>query len=589
MERRLAAILAADVVGYSRLMDEDEQTVLRNLRSCDQEVIETSVARHRGRIVKRMGDGFLVEFASAVDAVECAVAWQKAMREKDYGLAFRIGINIGDIVVEEDDIYGDGVNLAARLEGLAAPGGIVVARNVVNQVKNKVSYGFEDLGEKSLKNIREAVRVYALLLSPAGSTSASLQAGDRLPSESWQQEKPKIAVLPFVNLSGDVEQEYFSDGITEDIITELSRFRSLVVIARNSSFAYKGRTADIKEIAQKLGAHYLLQGSFRRSGDRVRVSAQLVEAAEGNQVWAERYDRDLEDIFDLQDELTHAIVSILPGRVDEAAHQRARRKPTDDLNAYDQVLRGIKLFKYLTRESNAAAQREYQAAVERDPQFARAHALLATSHVWDVFMEWDRPDSLDRAYESCRRALALDDDEAWSQALLGFVLFLRRQDEDAEIHFRKALALNPNDTNVAAFWADVLVYLGRWQEALDWIERACAGDPFHFHPEWYDWWRALALYSARRYDEAIQAIKGLQDLDRWHHAYLAACYGHLGRLEEARATAELFVEIRTRELRERGLEAPANSLTLVQERASRYRKETDRAHFLEGLRLAGLT
>ena len=587
MERRLAAILAADVVGYSRLMDEDERSVLKNLKSCVREVIEPSVARHRGRIVKRMGDGFLVEFASAVDAVDSAVAWQRAMGEKNYGLAFRIGINIGDIVVEDDDIYGDGVNLAARLEGLAAPGGIVVARNVVNQVKNKVLYGFEDLGDRSLKNIRETIRVFAISMNPQGKSSSEPLKGGKRPSESWQREKPKIAVLPFVNLSGDSEQEYFSDGITEDIITELSRFRSLVVTARNSSFAHKGRSADIKEIAQKFGAQYLLQGSVRKAGDRVRVTAQLVGAAQGNRIWAERYDRKLEDIFDLQDELTHAIVSILPGRVDEAALQQARRKPTEDLNAYDHVLRGIKLFKYLTRESNAAARQEYQAAVDRDPDFARAHALLATSYVWDVFMEWNRPDSLDKAYESCRRALALDDDEAWSQALLGFILFLRRQDEDAEIHFRKALALNPNDTNVAAFWADVLVYLGRWQEALDWVERACAGDPFH--PEWYDWWRALALYSARRYDEAIQAIKGLQDLDRWHHAYLAACYGQLGRLEEARATAELFIEIRTRELQERGLKAPANSLALAQERAARYRVEADRDHLLEGLRLAGLS
>jgi adenylate cyclase len=587
MERRLAAILAADVVGYSRLMDEDERSVLKNLKSCVREVIEPSVARHGGRIVKRMGDGFLVEFASAVDAVDSAVAWQRAMGEKNYGLAFRIGINIGDIVVEDDDIYGDGVNLAARLEGLAAPGGIVVARNVVNQVKNKVLYGFEDLGDRSLKNIRETIRVFAISMNPQGKSSSEPLKGGKRPSESWQREKPKIAVLPFVNLSGDSEQEYFSDGITEDIITELSRFRSLVVTARNSSFAHKGRSADIKEIAQKFGAQYLLQGSVRKAGDRVRVTAQLVGAAQGNRIWAERYDRKLEDIFDLQDELTHAIVSILPGRVDEAALQQARRKPTEDLNAYDHVLRGIKLFKYLTRESNAAARQEYQAAVDRDPDFARAHALLATSYVWDVFMEWNRPDSLDKAYESCRRALALDDDEAWSQALLGFILFLRRQDEDAEIHFRKALALNPNDTNVAAFWADVLVYLGRWQEALDWVERACAGDPFH--PEWYDWWRALALYSARRYDEAIQAIKGLQDLDRWHHAYLAACYGQLGRLEEARATAELFIEIRTRELQERGLKAPANSLALAQERAARYRVEADRDHLLEGLRLAGLS
>jgi len=340
MERRLAAILAADVVGYSRLMGMDEAGTLRRLKALRRDLVQPKIAEHKGRVVKLMGDGLLAEFPSVVEAVQCAARIQEEIGGRDPGaseaerIRLRIGVNLGDVIVEGSDIYGDGVNVAARLEGLAEPGGVCISGHVFDAIDGKLALACEDIGARQVKNIAKPVHVYRLTLA-GGPTPAERAAG---PFQLL--DRPSIAVLPFTNLSGDREQEYFSDGITEDIITELSRFRALFLIARNSSFAFKSRSENVKNIARELGVEYIVEGSVRKSGSRVRITAQLIEADSGNHLWAERYDRNMEDIFAVQDEVTQAIVAALPGRVDAAAVEQGRRRPTESLTAYDFLLRG---------------------------------------------------------------------------------------------------------------------------------------------------------------------------------------------------------------------------------------------------------
>ena len=419
---------------------------------------------------------------------------------------------------------------------------------------------------------------------PAAKDPVEKEAPDEEPTLELP-DKPSIAVLPLENLSRDPEQEYFTDGITEDIITELSRFRTLFVIAYNSSFVFRDKDLDVTEVGRKLGVQYVVEGSVRKAGNKVRVTAQLIDAATGHHLWAERYDRELQDIFAVQDEITQAIVSTLPGRLDDAGWERAKRKRTANMTAYDYLLLGLERFKHMSREQNAEARSMFQKAVDLDPQYARAHALLAATHVWDVYRETSTDESLDKGYESLERALALDDD-SWSRAVFGLTLFMRREDEEAEIQFQRALALNSNDAEVAAYWANVLVYLGRLGEALEWIGMAKRLNPFP--PPWYHWYRALALYSAREYEQAASTFKEMRPLHRSGHAYLAACYAHMNRMDEARAEIAIFVEASQRQLRESGQNARPATIGLALERAGRYRNPSDREHFLDGLRKAGL-
>ena len=380
VQRRLAAILSADVAGYSRLMGADEAGTLERLKALRAEVVDPVIAAHDGRIVKLMGDGALVEFASVVGAVECAVEVQRGLSERTAGepedqrIVFRIGVNLGDVIIDGDDIYGDGVNVAARLQEIAEPGGVCISGSVFDQVKGKVEAGFEDLGDQRVKNIAEPVRAYRwsdAIAAPARAAPLALP------------DKPSIAVLPFVNMSGDPEQEYFSDGITEDIITELSRFPTLFVIARNSSFHFKGKAVKVSEIGRDLGVQYVVEGSVRKVGNRVRVTAQLVEAMSGNHLWAERYDRELEDIFEVQDEVAHTVAATVSGRLDDAGAERARRRPTEDLAAYDLFLRAYQHVHRWTRADLAAARPLLEKALDLDPNIARAHAYLGFVHVAD--------------------------------------------------------------------------------------------------------------------------------------------------------------------------------------------------------------
>ena len=517
-DRHLAAILAADVVGYSALVERDEAGTLARLAALRAEVIEPLLAEHRGRLVKLIGDGVLAEFASVVDAAACAVAIQA---RNDGGLALRIGLNLGDVVVAGEDLYGDGVNVAARLEGLAEPGGIVVSGTVRDQLHGQSGLGFVSLGEPPLKNIARPVRAYRLV-------DAMASVGPEPPRPGM---RPSIAVLPFDNLGGDPEQTYFSDGLSEDLITALSRFRDLIVLARHSSFALRGEALGAIELGRRLGVRYLLEGSVRRAGGRVRVTAQLIDAATGDHLWAERYDRALDDIFAVQDEVVATIAATLAVRIQVAGLERAKRQPTDDLAAYDCVLRGRERLAGFGPEANAAARVLFARAVALDPDYALAHAFLALA----IFNEdWGEDAAALRAacHEHANMAVRLDPTDSRCHRILAMILVHSDEFERAGHHADRAVALNPNDGDAAAYRAYVLCFLGRPEEALADIERALALSPFH--PNWYWNLQARALHDSGRHDEASAAFERMERRHFYHDARLAACHAAVGRSEEAR-------------------------------------------------------
>ncbi len=568
-ERRLATILAADVVGYSRLIGADETGTLAALKAWRKDVLAPLVAKNHGRIFKVMGDGVLVEFGSPVDAVRCAVALQQGMAAANAGapegrrIVLRIGVNLGDVVVEGGDRYGDGVNIAARLEGVAEPGGVVVSGTAYDHVRNKVKAGFEDLGTQSLKNIAEPVRAYRVVGAPIVSAEAPRPGPD----------KSSIAVLPFDNMSGDPEQQYFSDGITEDIITELSRFRSLLVIARNSSFAFRGERIEVAEIARRLGVQYVVEGSIRRVGNRIRITAQLIDATNGAHLWAERYDRELEDIFAVQDEVVRTVVATVAGRVEAAGAHLAKRKPPENLIAYDYVLRGLEQLNLEGEKHNVEALRLFEKAVEVDPQYAIGHAYLALA----IYVQWvtsRAKEELDRALASARLALALDENDSRCHRILGGIYEDLHDYDRAEFHSERSIALNPNDALAAIYRGGLLRSLGRSEEGVDWVRKAMNLNPYH--PNWY--WGALArmLHTAGRYSEALAAYSRIADRPSYFHAYVAACHAELGQMGEARAHAALALDARS----DFSVRAWGERLT--------FKNEADRQRFLDGLRKAGL-
>src|SRR5262245_52341238 len=455
-QRRLAAILAADVAGYSRLMAADESGTLGRLRRLRAEVFEPKIAQFHGRIVGSAGDSLLIEFASAVNAVQCAVEVQRELDGQNASLpesrrmAFRMGVNLGDVIAEDNTIHGDGVNIAARLEKLAEPGGVCIGRTIYDQVKGKLAYAYDDLGEQRVHNIAEPVRAYRV--RPAKASADSLPgspARDALPLP----DRPSIAVLPFQNMSGDVEQEYFADGIVEEIITALSRMRSLFVIARNSSFAYKDRSVDAKQVGRELGVRYLLEGSVRKSGNRVRITGQLIDTGTGAHLWAERFDGQLEDIFDLQDQVTATVVTVIAPKLVGAEIERAQRKRTESLDAYDYYLRGEASSRPWTREANAEALRLYCKAIELDPNFAAAYGRAAFCYVQRKARGWltNRDQEIAEGARLAKRAVRLGGDDAVALCWGGYALAYLVHDLDAGTTFiDRALALNPNDH---AAWA----------------------------------------------------------------------------------------------------------------------------------------
>ncbi len=570
IQRRLAAIMAVDVAGYSRLMGVDEAATLSALKAHRRELLDAEIAEHQGRIVKLTGDGMLVEFASAVSAVACAAEIQRGMRirntdvAEDRRIEFRIGINLGDVIVEESDLYGDGVNVAARLEALAEPGGICISGKVHDEVRGKVDMAFADLGEQQLKNIAVPIRTYR--------SSDAAEVGERL------QQAPNelsIGVLPFANMSDDKEQQFFSDGITEDIITELSRFRQIQVLARNTSFQYRGSNLDMVRVGRELGVHYLLEGSVRRIGTRIRITAQLIDAKSGHHLWAEKFDRDQNDIFAVQDEVVRTIVATLVGRLQAAGAEMAKRKPPASLAAYEYVLRADALPLY-DPAAGAEARMLYEKAIELDPLYARAYALLAINLNVQWEREIDAPDSLlEQAVVLAKKSVALDENDSVCQSALGLVYLNRRAHDLAEHHYRKAVELNPNRSALLASLGFLYSYLGRPEEGIGYLKQARLLDPF-FEPSWY--WPTLAVthFIAREYDQAIAAILHTQETSSWTEALLAACYAYKNSPLEARHHAAEALRL-----------APDFSIEKTMRREP-FKRDADRQHLVEGLSRAEL-
>jgi adenylate cyclase len=536
VQRRLAAILAADVVGYSRLMETDEAGTLAALKSRRNNVLDPLVAKYQGRIFKTTGDGLLIEFASVVEAVECALALQHGMAAASDGsptdrrIELRIGVNLGDVMVEGHDLYGDGVNLAARLQELAIPGGVCVSAKVRDEVARKLEIGFEDFGERPLKNITAPVRIY--MLRPASGVPAVTSQGLLLPAQ------PSVAVLPFDNLSGDLEQQYFSDGVAGDIISDLSKVSGLFVIARNSAFTYRGKAVKAQEVSRELGVRFVLEGSVRKAGNRVRIAVQLIDGTTGGHVWAERYDRDLNDIFAVQDEVTREIVSALAMKLTKGEQRRIERRGTDDLEAYDCYLRGRQLQWRRTKEANEEARPLLERAIELDSKFTRAHSMLACVHMMDHSNRWHEPpeESLQWAHESAQRAVALDGGDPEAHWVLGLAHLALRQHDQAIAEARKALSFDPNFAWAYSLLGQTLHYAGRSREAIEPLEIAMRLDPNDQDPFLHH--LAMAYFGLSRYEDAAALLKRRiirkpeTDISR---VLLAACYGHLGRAQEAQA------------------------------------------------------
>jgi adenylate cyclase len=592
IHRRLAAILAADVVGYSRLMGEDEAGTLIALKAHLDELIEPRITEHEGRIVKLMGDGVLAEFPSAVEAVLCAVEIQRAMADRTADvpegrrIRFRIGINLGDIIFEGDDIFGDGVNVAARLEGLAEPGGICVSSTVHLQVKNKMDVGFEDLGDQEVKNIDYPVHAFGVLLDGEPTAPRAKKPRKWLPAAqflglviaalvlvaggyiAWLKlqgtgmepasvermafplpDKPSIAVLPFANLSDDPDQEYFVDGMTEDLITDLSKVSGLFVIARNSVFAYKGKTKEVRQVAEELGVRYLLEGSVRRAGDQVRINAQLVDATTGGQLWADRYDRKLDDIFMLQDAIAGKVVEQLKLRLTENDMDRRGDAPqTENLEAYDLVLQARRHLTRFERKAADEARDLLVRAIELDPSYVEAHSLLGL-YYFDGWRLWgqNRDDNLARALELAKTAVELNPDDPAPHVLLAQVHQFRREFEAASAEADAAFALEPNDAITLANLGSMLRYAHRNEEAAEVVERAIRLDPFH--PPNYMEWLADAYLLLGRYDDCVEAVERGIALDPGFvalHVKEAQCYAALGNEVKAQEAAAQILEANPR-------------------------------------------
>jgi TolB-like protein len=543
MERKLTAILSADVQGYSRLMGEDEAATIRTLTTY-RTVMTTLITQHRGRVVDAPGDNLLAEFASAVDAVQGAVAIQNELQTKNAELAdtrrmhYRIGINVGDVVAEGERIYGDGVNIAARVESLAEGGGICISGTVYDHIGNKLSLDYEDLGEQTVKNISKPVRVYRVRLEPKSSAPLTSE----VPAVTFLlPDKPSIAVLPFTNLSTDPEQEYFSDGMTDDLITDLSKISGLFVIARNSVFTYKGKAVKIEEVGRKLGVRHVLEGSVRKAGNRVRINVQLIDAATGGHVWAERYDRELEDIFALQDEITQKIAFALKVMLTPEEQVRFRQAPTKNLEAYDAYLRGVEQVWRFTAEATARARQLFEQATQLDSQYAAAYAFLGLTYFVEWGFQWNPgPQLLERAFELAQKAVAVDDSLPLAHAILGHVhLWKNRQHEQAIAAAKRALALNPNDAESCARLGEILNLAGRPQDALGLIEKAMRLNPHY--PVLYLFFLGHTYYLMERYEEAITALQRAVTLyPSLPRHCLAASYSAVGREEEARAAVVGF-------------------------------------------------
>jgi adenylate cyclase len=555
VQRKLAAIFSADVKGYSRLMGNDEVATIRTLTSY-RELMATLIQQHAGRVVDSPGDNLLAEFASVIQAVECAVEIQQELKARNAELSaqrkmeFRVGINLGDVVVEGERIYGDGVNIAARIEGLAEGGGICISGTVHDQIENKLGLAYNYLGEKTVKNIQKPVRVYRVQME-GDTTVPDVSEGLELP------DKPSVAVLPFVNMSQDPEQEYFSDGITEDLITDLSKISGLFVIARNSVFTYKGKAVKVDQVSQELGVRYVLEGSVRKAGDRMRITAQMVDATTGYHLWAERYDREVQDIFALQDEVTRNIVAALEVKLGKEEEKRLVHKETDNLAAYDYYLRGLEYSNRFTQEGNSQAREMFEKSIDLDRDFAQAYAGLG----WTFFNDWTRgwsqnPESLDKAFELAQKAISLNDSLPQAHYLLGYVYLWKKQHDDAIAELEKVISLDPNEADGHAGLAELLTWVGREEEAAELVKQAMRLNPHY--PVWYLDILGWTYILMKRYEEASEILHRalIRNPDLLStHILLATVFGETGREAEAQAEIEEVLKL-----------SPDYSLDLLSER-----------------------
>jgi adenylate cyclase len=620
-QRRLAAIVAVDVVGYSRLMGRDESGTLAALKAVRRELVDPKLSEHRGRLVKTTGDGLLVEFASVVDAVHCTVELQSAMAERNDGepedqrLVLRIGVNEGDIIIEGDDIFGDGVNVAARLQEVAPPGGVCLSSRVYDHVRDRLGGPFEDGGERTLKNIARPVRVYLWTPRPTASAAAAPAARQgrllwtvaaaavvALGVGSWwwfsslpgrseapaaqvasaggvpsTSSRPGIAVLPFVNLSGDPSQEYFSDGLTEDVIAALGRFGSLTVMARNAVFPFKGRNAKPAEIGRELGVRYIVEGSVRRAGERVRINVQLTDALAGKLLWSQQYDDELKDVFAVQDSVTRQVAGALAVSLTQVEQRRALSKPTESLDAYDLVLRGRERLQSATRQTNRQARQFFEQAVALDAGYADAYAWNGRAHLWLADYGWteDVNAAIERALELGRKAVALDPASVLGHRVIGLVHLARGDYDQASAEIDRTLALNPSDSVGLQAYAEVLLWLGRIDEAIQASEAALRYDPLPPITPLFN--LGLAYYEARRHADAVRVLEraiARVPENAAIHALLAAAYAQLGRPQEA--------------TRERDALRRVSPFFDTAAFGSRFQNPAHRAYLTEGVTKAGL-
>jgi adenylate cyclase len=620
LNRKLTAILSADVKGYSRLMGEDEDFTVATLTAY-RKTMTALIDQHRGRVVDSPGDNLLAEFASAVNAVRCAVEIQTELEAKNAELPenrrmeFRIGINLGDVIEEGERIYGDGVNIASRVEGLAQAGGVCIARTVYDQVKNKLPLRYKYLGEHTVKNIAEPVQIYRILIAPKAGDK--VVAKRKISARNWQKStlaaivvllagavtfavwhyrsgrpskvtledkittplsaKPSIAVLPFTNLSGDAEQEYFSDGLTNDIITDLSKFRELFVIASNTVFTYKSKPVKIKDLAGELNVRYLLEGSVQKTGAKVRINAQLIDTASEHHLWAERYDRDLKDLFAVQDEIVQTIVSTLAVKIDAVERTRVMHKDTDSLEAYDYVLRGREYFSQTTRSANSKARQMFESAIELDPRYAMAYVGLSRYYMNNIDYGWTEfpARALKQAYNFAHNALSLDDSNDYAHTLLGEVYAYRRQYDLAISELQRAIQLNPNNAYSHGVLGTNLLWSGKPDEAIPALESALRFDPNIGATPYM--LLGLAYYLTEPYDHAIRTLeKGLGRQPDFPGTYiaLAAVYAQSGQSEEAMQAAATVRRLQP--------------FFEVDSYGTIFRNPDDRAKIVDGLRKAGL-
>jgi adenylate cyclase len=582
VERRLAAILAVDIAGYSRLMGADEEGTLDRVKALRRELVDLKIKEYRGRIVKTTGDGILVEFASVVDAVRCAADIQREMAERNASIAaarrieLRMGINVGDIIIDEGDIYGDGVNVAARLEGLAEPGGICVSRVVRDQVRDKLDFSFEDMGEQRVKNITRPIRTHRVMLS--GGADAGRPAE---PSARSAHQKPSIAVLPFANMSGDAEQEYFSDGITEDIITNLSHNHAFFVISRSTSFTYKGPAIDVAKVSRELGVRYVLEGSVRRAGNRVRITAQLIDAMSGHHLWADRYDRDLADVFAVQDEIARHITGAIAPGIISAEIQQAQRKDPSQLDAWDRTMRAHWHIHRFTERDLAEARRLLDEAIALDPANSMALADLSFARHFEAVFGWgDGPaESHAQLGAAARKAVAADDSDAMAHTSLAIFDLFSGRHEEARRRLNLALDLDPNSVFARGYLGVSYGFGGDYETALQHLEQALLLSPRG--PLLVIWrlckgWAAL---TAEHYEEAVNFATQANEANPEFpdiYAVLASANGHLGRAEAACAALDQLMH-------------RMPNLTASDERLNRpFGRPADRERFLEGLQKAGM-